>query len=71
MSPSDEVRDFALGTLSMWLHGYDTPEGGPQRRYRVVAEAEDGRSLDVQVEVCDPFPSDPQVFRVWLEVEQL
>lgn len=71
MIPPDEVRDFALGTLSGWLHGYDTPEAGPQRRYRVIAEAEDGRSLDVQAETCNPFPSDPQTFRPWLEVEAL
>jgi hypothetical protein len=65
------MRDFALGTLSGWLHGYDTPEVGPQRRYRTLSEGEEGRYIDVEVETCDPFPSDPQTFRVWLKVEEL
>jgi hypothetical protein len=67
----NEARGFAAGTLSAWLHGYDTPEIGPQRRYCVVAEADDGSSLDVQVETCDPHPRDPQLFRVRVEVEAL
>ncbi|MFF1417605.1 hypothetical protein [Streptomyces sp. NPDC058280] len=67
-----DVQAFALDVLTDWIDGYTTPtEGRPQLRFRPVALAEDGRSVDVRVETCDPFPSDPRDFRIWLEVEAL
>ncbi|KDQ65730.1 hypothetical protein [Streptomyces sp. NTK 937] len=66
-----DVQAYALGTLAEWIKGYTVPEEGPQQKYTLRAVGEDDRSIDVQVETCDPFPSDPKVFRIWLEVEAL
>ncbi|MGW6949013.1 hypothetical protein ACWGHD_19065 [Streptomyces xanthophaeus] len=66
-----DVRDYAADVLCEWMPGYDTPETGPQRRYRVLRVSECGRYVDVQVETCDPFPADPRVVRVWLEAEDV
>jgi hypothetical protein len=66
-----EVQAFALDTLAGWIKGYTEPDSGPQLRFSPVAVAEDGRSIDVRVEACDPFPSDPRNFRIWIEVEAL
>ncbi|MFD4699793.1 hypothetical protein [Streptomyces niveus] len=67
----DDVQDFALDTLADWIDGYSTPDTGPQLRFKAMSVAEDGRSVDVRVETCDPFPSDPKNFRIWIEVEEL
>ncbi|MFJ6636597.1 hypothetical protein ACIQMR_35315 [Streptomyces sp. NPDC091376] len=69
--PEHEVQDYALDVLGEWIKGYETPEEGPQRRYRLLSFSDDGRSVDVRVETCDPLPSEPQDFRIWLEVEAL
>ncbi|GGY88820.1 hypothetical protein [Streptomyces nitrosporeus] len=66
-----DVQDYALGTLAEWIKGYTVPEEGPQQKCTLLAVAEDGRSIDIQMETCDPFPYDAKVFRIWLEVEAL
>ncbi|MEV4971988.1 hypothetical protein [Streptomyces scopuliridis] len=66
-----DVQGFALDTLAEWLPGYTYPESGPQQKCILVAVGDDGRSIDIRVETLDPFPSDPQDFRIWLEVEAL
>ncbi|WP_327712407.1 hypothetical protein OG912_32310 [Streptomyces sp. NBC_00464] len=69
---TDDVQDVALDTLADWIDGYATPvDGRPQLRFKTVALAEDGHSIDVRVETCDPFPSDPRHFRITLAVEKL
>ncbi|MFJ5103202.1 hypothetical protein [Streptomyces sp. NPDC088554] len=66
-----DVQDAALGTLAEWLPGYTYPESGPQQKYTLVAVADDGRSIDVQVETLGSYPSDARDFRVTLTVEAL
>ncbi|MGW2515009.1 hypothetical protein ACWC0A_37705 [Streptomyces scopuliridis] len=67
-----DVQAFALDTLADWINGYTTPtDGRPQRRFKALAVADDGRSIDVRAETCDPFPSDPRDFRITLTVEAL
>ncbi|MFE7399583.1 hypothetical protein [Streptomyces sp. NPDC057557] len=68
---TSDVQALALDTLAEWFDGYTVPEEGPQLRFKPVAVADDGRSIDVRVETCDPFPSDSREFRIWLEVEAL
>ncbi|MCQ6554761.1 hypothetical protein NPS70_16370 [Streptomyces sp. C10-9-1] len=66
-----EVTGYALDVLAEWVAGYDAGEGMPQRRYTLLNIAEDLRSIDVRMETCDPFPGEPQDFRIRLEVEAL
>ncbi|MFF1684481.1 MULTISPECIES: hypothetical protein [unclassified Streptomyces] len=65
-----DVQDFAVDVLADWLDGYSAGNDGPQLRFKPVA-LEDGGSLRVQVEECDPFPSNPREFRITLTVEEL
>jgi hypothetical protein len=65
-----DVQDWVLDTLAEWMPGYTHPETGPQERARVVAIAEDGRSIDLAVEPVD-HSSSARTFRVWVEVEEL
>jgi len=65
-----ELRAFAMDVLADWIDGYTTPEEGPQLRVRPVV-TRDSTYLDVRVEECDPFPTNPRNFRISLTVEEL
>lgn len=71
MTAAQDVQSYALDVLAEWVGGYNVPDVGPQKRFTVTAVADDGLSIDVRVETCDPIPSDPQDFRITLSVEAL